>query len=323
MNVSRIRLISYIIMAYMLLALMWWTYLLYNKNEDVYRYQIGYIEAAGVDQDRSDIVSKYMRQRYMIIGEGIVLALSLITGLWLINRAAQREIADAEMKNNFLLSVTHELKSPLASIKLVLETLLNKDKLTSDQRKRVSQNALHDTHRLESMVNKLLLTAKIEQDYNYNFEPVQLKYFLSYIIHHYPLNEEIKNISLECPPELSVEIDQESMQSVVYNLIENALKYSKDDDSIRFIVTDEGKKFSLSCIDNGPGISAQEKAKVTNKFYRIGNEEFRKTEGSGLGLFIVSTIVHAHHGKLKIKDNHPSGAIFTITLPQQQNVVSA
>ncbi len=323
MNVSRIRLISYIIMAYMLLALMWWTYLLYNKNEDVYKYQIEYIQAVGGNQDQAEITAKYSRQRYMIIGEGIVLALSLITGLWLINRAAHREIAVAEMKNNFLVSVTHELKSPLASIKLVLETLLHKSKLTSDQRKKVSQNALNDTHRLESMVNKLLLTAKIEQDYLYNFEPVQLKYFLSYIIHNYPINQEIRNISLDCPPELSVEIDQESMKSVVYNLIENALKYSKKDDSIRFVVEDEGKKFSLSCIDNGPGISPQEKAKVTNKFYRIGNEEFRKTEGSGLGLFIVNTIIHAHSGKLKIKDNHPSGAIFTITLPQQQNLVSA
>jgi len=309
-------------MTYMLLALAWWTLLLYNKNEDAHQFQMQYMTAEGITTDRSQIISKYQRQRYMIIGEGLVFALSLITGLWIINRAAQKELAIAEMKNNFLVSVTHELKSPLASIKMVLETLLNKSQLTSAQRNKVSQNALKDTNRLESMVNKLLMTAKIEEDYVYNFETVQLKYFLSYIIHNFPLNKEIRNISLDCPPELSVEIDQESMKSVVYNLIENALKYSNQNDVIAFKVEDEGEKFSLSCIDNGPGISAAEKTKVINKFYRIGNEEFRKTEGSGLGLFIVNTIVKAHQGILRILDNDPTGAIFTVILPKHQKLIS-
>jgi len=316
----RIRIISIIIISYMIVALAWWTLLLHKKNNDVLRYQKAIINKESISlPSLEQIEQKHQRQLYMIFGEGLVFALSLITGIYIINKAAQKEFKVAQLKNNFLLSVTHELKSPISSIKMVLQTLANNLHLEESKRTEVIHNALQDTNRLESMTNKLLLSTRLEDQYQYNFEDVHLKYFFSFIISNYPYQKGIKHISLDCPPNLSAEIDQEAIKSVLTNLIENALKYSLKDEAIKIKVTEEADRIGLACIDNGPGIVNAEKKAVLEKFYRIGNEEYRSTDGSGLGLFIVNQIVRAHSGTLSILDNKPKGTIIKILLPKYQN----
>lgn len=323
MTSGRIRLISFIIIAYMITCLAWWTVLLLQKNDSIYFYQDAISSDSQIDlPEQSIFQAKYQRQKYMIIGEGIVFAMSLIFGIWIINKAAQDEFKVAQLKNNFLVSITHELKTPIASIKMILETLQNKPDLEQQKKAKIGQSALSETNRLESMVNKLLLSAKIEDHYQYNFEEVQLDSFITKIIDHYPFQTGSLQVSIDCPDDLIADVDPEAFKSVIQNLVENALKYSAQESNIVLRVRREQDDFVLDCIDEGSGIADAEKKQVLEKFYRIGNEEFRSKQGSGLGLFIINEIIKAHNGQLSILDNNPKGTIIRIRIPIKQNKIS-
>ena len=109
--------------------------------------------------------------------------------------------------------------------------------------------------------------------------------------------------------------DKESMRSVFRNLLENAIKYTQDKKEIILEADTDGKNVIFSIIDNGQGIPDNEKLNVFNKFYRIGSEEVRKTQGTGLGLFIVYEIIKAHDGSVQIEDNIPVGTRINIKIP--------
>lgn len=110
--------------------------------------------------------------------------------------------------------------------------------------------------------------------------------------------------------------DRMGLTSVVTNLIENAIKYSNDATNIRVSVSEEDNHVVFKIADQGYGIPDAEKKKVFQKFYRVGQEETRKTKGTGLGLYIVDRILELHKGKVSVKDNQPSGSIFEVVLPK-------
>jgi len=310
---GRIRIISILVIIYSFLALGWWATLLYKKNENIYHQRLE-LEALNMEVDTiEEIEAKYNRQKLMIISEGLVFGISLLIGIWIINKASTDQVRIANQKNNFLLAVTHELKSPIASIKLILQTLLNK-KINSDQLELISDNALKETNRLESMINKLLMSSKIEDDYAYHFESIELTEFLNKMINRINHSAENPLVNLNSPKEVFCKGDPEALQSVFSNLIENARKYSPADALIQVSLTQKNDEIHLLIADQGPGIPNEEKSKIFTKFYRIGNEEYRKTEGSGLGLFIVKKIIESHQGKIVMRDNHPTGNIAHITL---------
>lgn len=105
------------------------------------------------------------------------------------------------------------------------------------------------------------------------------------------------------------------LQMAINNLLENAVKYTPEDKAITIKLNRKADAVVLQVIDEGPGIAEEEKRKVFNKFYRIGNEETRKTKGTGLGLYLTGKIVGQHRGRILIKDNKPQGAIFEVSLP--------
>ena len=127
----------------------------------------------------------------------------------------------------------------------------------------------------------------------------------------YPDNE-VKN---EIPSDLSISVDEESFRTVMKNIIENALKYSPPNKHIRLRTFDKGGSIVISCEDQGTGISDAEKKRVTEKFYRVGSEETRKTKGTGLGLYLADQILKAHGFELSIIDNVPTGTIINIKIP--------
>ena len=110
-------------------------------------------------------------------------------------------------------------------------------------------------------------------------------------------------------------LDAIGFTSVITNLIENAIKYSEPDTEVRIKLHSDNSNVFLEVADNGSGIPENEKGKVFDKFYRVGNEDTRKTKGTGLGLYIVQHIVKMHNGKIEVRNNHPSGTVFEIRLP--------
>jgi len=324
----RLRLFSNLVILYMLLALGWWSFLLFTKNRDAFiakaeLQKLVMIANQEIANDAAflqtpiyqDYLRKYNRQEWMIMGEALVFAIILVIGIWFINRGYNQQVQAAQQSRNFLLSITHELKSPLASIQLVLETL-QKRQLKEDQIKKLSKNALKDTNRLTTLVNDLLLAARVETAYQPHVETLRLDQLLETLIEkmkqfhpsaHFEFRQNQEEIFLEG--------DRTGITSVALNLLENAVKYSSAQPAIITTLHQKQNTIWIEFSDNGIGIPDPEKLKVFNRFYRIGNEDTRQTKGTGLGLYIVHQIIKAHEGTISIKDNVPKGTIFTITLP--------
>ncbi len=324
----RLPLVTYLIIAYMLLAFGWWSVLLLRKNAEAHEakvnemaYRVAVITGGKQDfratENYADLSDDFHRQQTMIIGESVLLVLSLSIGLFLLFKSLRKEISAAEQQRNFLLSITHELKSPLAGIRLILETFQKRRELKPEIQQKLSTNALTETDRLTGLVNDLLLSAKLEQAYQINEEAIDLGGLIHEAADTVAMKYKSANIHVDIDPETgSVNGDRLGLMSVAVNLIENAAKYSQPKPVIRVTLQRGGaSELIWEVADNGMGIPDREKRRVFTKFYRVGNEDTRTTKGTGLGLFIVKQLVEKHGGQLELLDNEPRGTRFRIYLP--------
>lgn len=331
----KLRILSYSVIAYMMLAFGWWSVLLFTKNQDAFeakkeqmvlvKIARGEISQAAQIENNPDFLElrrAYRQQERMISGEVVVFILILAIGLWLIHNGYNKEIRSAEQRRNFLLSITHELKSPIASIRLVMDTI-RKRQLKPEQKNLLIDNGLVEVERLHQLVNNLLLSARLESAYQPNREMVNLPALLEELqdmIQTKHSNLRMKTLIGENIPFFMG--DKMGISSVILNLYENAIKYSNDPAQITTRLKKVKDHIHLEIADQGIGISEKDKKKVFDKFYRVGNEDTRKTKGTGLGLYIVKQIVEAHHGTIRIKNNDPQGTVFIINLPATSKVIS-
>lgn len=314
-----------------MMAFAWWSILLFTKNRDAFRakrdlYRIGMIAEGAISNDEEflqtaaykDLSKRYQRQEWMILGEATFFVISLVIGVWLINRGYNKEVMAAQQRRNFLLSITHELKSPIASIRLVLETFMKRT-LRPEQVDKLSKNAIQETERLNTLVNDLLLSAKLESAYQLHAEEVNLEKLLREIIRKLETKYPKANFSFQLEETALMLGDKLGLTSVALNLLENAVKYSQSDPEILIQLKQTEQGIKLCIADHGIGISDKEKKKIFEKFYRVGNEDTRQTKGTGLGLYIVNQIIKAHNGQIEVLDNDPKGTIFQIILPNTLN----
>lgn len=328
MKQSRLRILSWLIMLYMVLAFLWWAVLLFQKNRETFTVEKALLECRHEVPEGTRIedyppyqklLNRFQRQQRMIIGEGFVFLLTLAAGLWFINDGFYREIKASENQRNFLLSITHELKSPLASIQLVLETLL-KRQLPEEQRREFLQTALDENERLNTLVENLLLSARLDSGYEPAFEETNLGELARRIVHRLQLRHPNAHIRLEMPANLPLlKADEAGLLSILYNLLENAIKYGGDPPEVTLRLAADDDEVLIEVADNGHGIPATERHAIFKKFYRIGSELTRQTKGTGLGLFIVDQVVKAHRGKVSVHDHKPRGTVFSIRLPIDQH----
>lgn len=316
------KFLSYGVMTYMLLALIWWTILLNRNNNVIYQKNIELyhtvMKSDGTptmtDLEFEKERSLYVRNRWMIIGEGLVFGISLTIGMYLIQKTFNKEVAQTRSQKNFLLSVTHELKSPIAAINLITQTLIKRN-VEGQKKMELHNSILSESSRLENLINNLLMATKLDNNYQYNFEENDLKVLIDKCVHSQRISHPDVELLSNIPDDIIVVGDRESLASVFLNLIENGIKYNKNEKSIDINAKIKGEILEVSVKDDGIGIPEEEKNKVFQQFYRIGNEETRQTKGTGLGLYIVSKIIKAHNGRIKIENNLGGGTIFTVSLP--------
>lgn len=309
-------------------AFTWWAILLNIKNKEIFDARISALklemklEKTYVNEDKFMQDSKYLSikrkhdtQQKMILGEGLVFTLSLLIGIWLIVNSTKKELDAAKARKNFLLSISHELKSPLASIKLTFDTLLKRN-LEKEMIDKLSQNATKEAVRMERLINDLLLATRLETLYIPTFEPFDVveltKTTFQGYKNQYPNSEIEFDSSLQ---KLIISLDKVGYISILNNLIENAIKYSKDKININITLKKSKDHLVLEVKDKGIGISDTDKKLIFNRFYRSGNEETRNTKGTGLGLYIANQMAKLHDAELSVMDNIPSGSIFKLTLP--------
>lgn len=325
---NQLRIISYLVIFYMLLAFSWWTVLLHTKNRDAFLAKNELLKLSLIAKNEIkneeeflknsfhiELRDAYKRQEWMILGEASVFVLSLLIGIVFINRGYHKEILAAKQSSNFLLSITHELKSPIASIRLGFETLQRK-KLSEEQSLVLLKNGINDTDRLNNLVSDLLLSARLESTYQLNTELFSLEILIDECVQllkqKFPSAIIKVNLIQEMPEILA---DYSAIRSVIINLLENAVKYSDSVPEINIGLTSNNERCNLEISDKGIGIDQSERKKIFEKFYRVGNEDQRKTKGTGLGLYIVDQIVRAHNGSITVSSNQPQGTIFNVFLP--------
>ncbi len=256
----------------------------------------------------------------MILGESAVFIFIFIVGIYYMHKAIKGERKLHRQQKNFLLSVTHELKSPLASIKLYLETILKRD-LDPAQQNSFLKNSLKDIERLDDLVENMLIATKIEnQSYTFPKEQLNFSQLVNSVVERLQLhtcNSEVIKVSVQ--PFIFLNGDKFALTSVVTNLIENAVKYSPPCEEVKVTLKQKGDQIYFIVADLGIGINDQEKSRIFEKFYRVGSEETRKTKGTGLGLFIVKQVLDKHQALIKVRNNNPSGTIFEVIFNANAN----
>ena len=251
----------------------------------------------------------------MIMGEGAVFLFLIGIGAFILHQAIKGEAKLRGQQQNFLLSVTHELKSPLAAIKLSLQTIV-KRKLNPERQNSLLSNSLKDIDRLDDLVENMLLATKIEnKSYSFPKEKFNFSEMVYKIADRLQVHScEIEQIiDADIQPNLQIEGDRFALSSVVTNLLENAIKYSDPCEEIKVVLKQVADNIVLSVADVGQGITDAEKMLIFDKFYRVGNENVRKAKGTGLGLFIVKEVLQSHDADITVKDNLPRGTIFEVT----------
>jgi len=315
---SRSIIILSILFGYILLQFLWWEVLLVKQNDRIISEKQKIVELMSTNefqlkQDIAYLHHKKKMQTLMIVGEGTVFLLLLLFGVYKIKQAYDKEIFLNNQQNNFFLSITHELKTPIAATKLQLQTL-QKQKLGEDIQQELIKNALMETERLNMLIDNVLLASRLETgEFISKKEKQNLGEFIAGVLKRYYKNEiQSGELKTDLQQEIYCEIDVNAFPSVITNLVDNALKYSGARKEIVLELSNKTGVLLLKVSDKGYGISDADKTKVFGKFYRAGNEETRRSKGTGLGLYIVNYILKKHNASIKIKDNAPSGSIFEI-----------
>lgn len=255
---------------------------------------------------------------WVILLEGCFLMLVILGGVLLIFVFWGKQARLNRLQSNFVSSVSHELKSPLASIQLYLETL-KLQKVSPDEAQDFIDMMLTDTERLSGLIDNILRASGADpKSMQLHFQPVALKPFLDEVVagHERRFAEKGIQVHLEVPECPTLRLDRRAMKMVFNNLIGNAVRYSSEGSPFTIRVRESRKFCNIDFIDSGMGLSGKDCKKVFRKFYRVQNKETQNLEGAGLGLYITREIVKNHKGKIKVSsEGLGKGSTFTVSLP--------
>jgi signal transduction histidine kinase len=257
------------------------------------------------------------KQLYMILFIGIILV--MLIGIILMIRAVIHESEISRMKSEFVSNVSHELKTPLALIRMFGETLdsgiVNEEK---DKQKFYSI-IKKESERLTHLINNVLDFSRMDAGVKeYNFQEADLVEVVrgSLEAYKFQISDNGFQIEIELPDEpLILKIDKDSISQVLLNLLNNAVKYSDEEKHILVKVQKDSTSASISIADRGVGIPKDELKKIFDKFYRVSTARTKETRGSGLGLTLAKHIVEAHGGTIEVESEVGKGSIFTVRIP--------
>lgn len=253
----------------------------------------------------------------------IVIAFSLVLG-FLFLRDMRRKLHLADLKNDLVANVTHELKTPLASSRLLLDTLITQPDLPREKIESYLTHLSKENSRLCRLVEHFLAFSKLEKgQYKFQIKLISLDELID------ELNEAIQGrfptqkqrINYQCTEEdVNINGDIQSLVTVIVNLLENALKFSNEDQKVDFKIALKDKQLDFSVADNGIGISSTDQKKIFEQYFQADNKLSRKYEGSGLGLNIVKTVLNAHKSDIQIESSPEKGSCFSFSIIIEEEV---
>lgn len=313
-----ITVVYWFLLIYIVAALVWWFISLENQNNQMFSYRLEQLNMKDTAFQKNLLLiqEEHLRKTGQYIGEGVTFLLLILVGAVFVYRATRKQIVLSQQQQNFMMAVTHELKTPIAVTRLNLETLLRHRKdLDEVKQEKLVRMALQEADRLNGLTNNILIASQLESG-NYALNKQQLD--LSGLVHDAvkDFKNRFSNRSIEAHVDDHIAIAGESMllRMVINNLLENAIKYSDDDSLVSVRLKQKNDTAIIEIADEGEGIPEAEKKKIFEKFYRIGNETTRKAKGTGLGLYLCKRIIHDHKGSIAVQDNAPKGSKFIVTL---------
>ncbi len=304
---------AYNLIIFILAQLVWLAVLLlwiywYVKNNIIFE-QVGESISPQIVYDAPSV--------FPFVG-GIVLLTGLSVSLVLIFRHLNIQIKLNALYDNFIANVTHELKSPLSSIQLYLETLNSRD-VPEEKKKEFYVLMMRDAERLKNLVNSILEIASMDKKKSYrDFEVYKADETIKKIILESATQFQLKEGSIRFSGDAGCDIllDRNSIKTVFDNLVDNSIKYSNSNLQITVLFKRNSKKIEIEFSDNGIGISGDQTKKIFQKFYRIYDMDIPNVKGTGLGLYVVREIIKNHKGKVyAFSEGKGKGSKFKIELP--------
>lgn len=315
-KIRYIFIVYWFLLAYIIAALVFWFIELNKQNEQatVFKLQQLRPDQPGYFEQANKIISLEKRKTAQYIGEGVTFFLLIIAGAVFVFRAVRRQLKFSQLQQNFMMALTHELKTPIAVAKLNLETL-QKRKLEEPQQQRLIATTLQETNRLNSLCNNMLLSSQMESsNFKISNEEINFSELVNECVQDFKIRFPQRSINASINNDIFCNGDRLLLQIAVNNLIDNAIKYSPKETAITIILQQQQGKITVQVQDEGKGIATEEQKKIFAKFYRTGNEATKAAKGTGLGLFLTKKIAEEHNGNISMTDNTPTGSIFTITL---------
>jgi signal transduction histidine kinase len=270
-----------------------------------------------------DFISSLIEQRSpqrTLYGLLVLLVLSLtFFGGYLLWRDVRRELRLAEMRSQFVSSVSHELKTPLTAIRMFAETMRMGRTQDPQVQEEYLDTIVNESQRLTRLLNNVLDFSKIEQgERQYHMQPCPLSEVVEAAARTmaYPLSQQGFRLHVHIEPGLpDVRMDRDAMEQAVLNLLSNAMKYSDESRDIDLRLTRSDGSALLQVVDRGLGIAPEEQGRIFEKYYRIRSGVSERSAGTGLGLALVSHIVTAHGGRIEVESAPGKGSTFSIHMP--------
>jgi two-component system, OmpR family, sensor histidine kinase CiaH len=323
-SLKKIRLatlVYWVLLLYIIAALVWWFISLERQNHSMAEMKTDRLKSA-VDSianneifiaELKKITSKEKRDTAKHLAEGLTFLILILIGAAFVYRSVRRQLLLQQQQQNFMMAVTHELKTPISVTRLNLETL-QKHNLDPEKQQKIIRMTLQETGRLNSLTNNILIASQLEgaDAAAFSKEELDLGDLLKDCIREYRNRFPERNFTEQIDADIAIKGDALLLQMLINNLLENAVKYSAKEKPIAGALQMQNKNAVLSIKDEGLGVADTEKKKIFDKFYRTGNEATRKTQGTGLGLYLCKKIAKDHNADIQVTNNVPSGSIFTV-----------
>ena len=319
-NISKLKFVNFIywvFLTYMIAAFIWWYVSLEKQNSEIatVKFQSIRTDDPALYEKVKAIEAFETRKTKQYIYEGVTFLFLFLLGAIYVYRSLLKQLRYSNQQQNFMMAVTHELKTPIAITQLNIETLLKRE-LDLAQKKMLIENTLKETHRLDALCNNILLASQLDMGkYESNMQLIDLSDLIQKLIHSFQERFDQRKLIITITPSVFIQAEPLLIQLLVNNLLDNAHKYSTITSPISVLLTSHENYIQLTIKDEGVGIPIGERGKIFEKFYRIGDESTRTTKGTGLGLYLCKKISEFHHATIFVHANTPNGSIFNINFP--------